>query len=59
MWGTNWPHPGNARGDIKQITPYQVVDNPKLLTAFAQWCPDSAMRKMILVDTPQRLYGFV
>jgi hypothetical protein len=26
---------GNARGDIKEITPYQVVDNPKLLTAFA------------------------
>jgi predicted TIM-barrel fold metal-dependent hydrolase len=58
LWGTNWPHPGNARGDIKEITPYQVVDNPKLLTAFAQWCPDSAMRKMILVDTPQRLYRF-
>ena len=58
LWGTNWPHPGNARGAITQITPYQVVDNPKLLTAFAQWCPDPAMRKMILVDTPQRLYRF-
>ncbi len=58
LWGTNWPHPGNARGDIREITPYQVVDNPKLLTAFAQWCPDPAMRKMILVDTPQRLYRF-
>ncbi len=59
LWGTNWPHPGNARGPITQITPYQVVDNPKLLTAFAEWCPDAAMRKMILVDTPQRLYRFV
>jgi predicted TIM-barrel fold metal-dependent hydrolase len=58
LWGTNWPHPGPARGDISQITPYQVVDNPKLLTAFAQWCPDVAMRKMILVDTPARLYHF-
>jgi len=58
LWGTNWPHPGNARGSIADITPYQVVDNPKLLTAFAAWCPDSAMRKMILVDTPQRLYRF-
>jgi predicted TIM-barrel fold metal-dependent hydrolase len=58
LWGTNWPHPGNARGPITQITPYQVVDNPKLLIAFAQWCPDAAMRKMILVDTPQRLYRF-
>jgi predicted TIM-barrel fold metal-dependent hydrolase len=58
LWGTNWPHPGGGRGDINQITSYQVVDNPKLLLAFAQWCPDATMRKMILVDTPQRLYRF-
>ena len=58
LWGTNWPHPGSRRGDISQITPYQVIDNPKLLLAFAQWCPDAAMRKMILVDTPARLYRF-
>jgi len=58
LWGTNWPHPGNARGPISEITPYQVVDNPRLLIAFAQWCPDAAMRKVILVDTPQRLYRF-
>jgi predicted TIM-barrel fold metal-dependent hydrolase len=58
LWGTNWPHPGNARGPITNITPYQVVDNPKLLVAFAQHCPDAAMRRMILVDTPQRFYRF-
>ena len=58
LWGTNWPHPGNGRGPIGQVTPYQVVDNPKLLTAFAEWCPDAAMRKMILVETPARLYRF-
>ena len=58
LWGTNWPHPGGGRGDIKEITPYQVVDNPKLLRVFAQWVPDAGMRKMILVDTPQRLYRF-
>jgi predicted TIM-barrel fold metal-dependent hydrolase len=59
LWGTNWPHPGNAaRGDITQITPYQVVDNPKLLLHFAKQCPDPQMRKVILVDTPQRLYRF-
>ncbi len=58
LWGTNWPHPGGGRGDISKITPYQVVDNPKLLIAFAQWCPDPAMRRMILVDNPVRLYRF-
>jgi len=58
LWGTNWPHPGNGRGPITQITPYQVVDNPALLRIFAEECPGAAMRKMILVDTPQRLYRF-
>jgi predicted TIM-barrel fold metal-dependent hydrolase len=58
LWGTNWPHPGGGRGDIREVTPYQVVDNPKLLIHFAQQCPDATMRKMILVDTPQRLYHF-
>jgi predicted TIM-barrel fold metal-dependent hydrolase len=58
LWGTNWPHPGRGRGDITKITPYQDVDNSKLLTHFAQQCPDAALRKMILVDTPQRLYRF-
>jgi predicted TIM-barrel fold metal-dependent hydrolase len=58
LWGTNWPHPGGGRGDITKITPYQVVDNKKLLLAFAEHCPDPAMRKVILVDTPQRFYRF-
>jgi predicted TIM-barrel fold metal-dependent hydrolase len=58
LWGTNWPHPGRGRDDITKITPYQVVDNPTLLIHFAQQCPDAALRKMILVDSPQRLYGF-
>jgi len=58
LWGTNWPHPGATRVPITQISPYQVVDNPRLVTAFMDWCPDAAMRKMILVDTPARLYRF-
>lgn len=58
VWGTNWPHPGRGRANITQITPYQIVDNSRLLTHFAQQCPDPALRKIILVDTPQRLYRF-
>jgi predicted TIM-barrel fold metal-dependent hydrolase len=58
LWGTNWPHPGNGRGDITQITPYRIVDNPALLRIFAQEVPDPAIRKMVLVDTPARLYRF-
>lgn len=58
LWGTNWPHPGATRGPITQISPYQRVNNPRLVAAFMDWCPDAAMRKMILVDTPAKLYRF-
>jgi len=58
LWGTNWPHPAATRGPVTQVSPYQKVDNPKLVTAFMDWCPDAAMRKMILVDTPAKLYRF-
>jgi len=56
---TNWPHPLPQQGvPITQISPYQNVDNVMLVTRLAEWCPDTATRKMILVDTPERLYRF-
>ena len=59
LWGTNWPHPLPQQGvPITQISPYQNVDNAMLVTRLAEWCPDAATRKMILVDTPERLYRF-
>jgi predicted TIM-barrel fold metal-dependent hydrolase len=58
LWGTNWPHPAATRGPLTQISPYQRIDNPKLVAAFMEWCSDAAMRRMILVDTPARLYRF-
>ena len=59
LWGTNWPHPGNLRGlPLGEISPYQVVDNPNLMRVLEQEVPDAAMRKMILVDTPARVYRF-
>jgi predicted TIM-barrel fold metal-dependent hydrolase len=48
LWGTNWPHP-NAT-----IMP----DDAALLDALADWTPDEATRRAILVDNPARLYGF-
>lgn len=59
LWGTNWPHPGPTRGDIAKVTPYLPIDNRRLLAHFALQCPDASVRRMILVDTPQRLYRFV
>jgi D-galactarolactone isomerase len=48
VWGTNWPHP-NATA-----TP----DDAALLDLLADWAPDAAVRRAILVDNPARLYGF-
>jgi 2-pyrone-4,6-dicarboxylate lactonase len=59
LWGTNWPHPGNGRGlPFGEISPYQKINNPNLVRVFEQEVPDAGMRKMILVDTPARLYRF-
>ena len=48
VWGTNWPHPNATR------TP----DDAALLDALADWAPDEATRRAILVDNPARLYRF-
>ncbi len=48
VWGTNWPHP-NATA---------IPDDAALLDALAEWAPDPATRRAILVDNPARLYGF-
>jgi 2-pyrone-4,6-dicarboxylate lactonase len=49
LWGTDWPHPNIARhmpndGDLVDLIPLMM--------------PDPAMQQRILVDNPQRLYGF-
>ena len=59
LWGTNWPHPAAVRApSIDEVSPYQVIDNANLVRMFMEWCPDPATRRMILVDTPARIYGF-
>ncbi len=59
LWGTNWPHPDQIPGrPISEITPYHRIDNPQLVRVLMEWVPDAGTRKIILVDTPQRLYRF-
>jgi predicted TIM-barrel fold metal-dependent hydrolase len=48
VWGTNWPHP-NATA---------IPDDAALLDLVAEWVPEEATRRAILVDNPARLYGF-
>lgn len=49
MWATDWPH--------TQGKNYMPNDGD-LADMLAAWVPDETLRKKILVDNPQRLYGF-
>ncbi|MEW6332784.1 MAG: amidohydrolase family protein [Thermodesulfobacteriota bacterium] len=49
VWGTDWPHPNTEH----------MPDEGDLADAFAGWLPDPQTRQKVLVDNPDRLYGFV
>lgn len=48
VWGSDWPHVAVPR----------MPDTGLLRNLLALWAPDAAQRHRILVDNPQRLYGF-
>jgi len=49
LWGTDWPHPNIAR---------HMPNDGDLMDLMALYAPDPAIQRKILVDNPQRLYGF-
>jgi len=48
LWGTDWPHP-----NLKEIP-----DDGILVDLIAQMASTEAQQKALLVDNPQRFYGF-
>ena len=48
VWGSDWPHP----------TEKDKPDDAVLFDLLTEWAPDEAMRKRILVENPEALYGF-
>ena len=48
LWGTDWPHP-NVR---------HMPDDGDLVDLLAEFAPDAATRRRILVANPERLYDF-
>ena len=48
IWGSDYPHLSFA----------DKVGSVELFNLLAQWAPDAATRGKILVDNPQRLFGF-
>ena len=61
VWGTAWPHP--SAGGVPGRKPtdlalHRQTDDGRVMNMLGVWAPDAAMRKMILVDNPARLFGF-
>ena len=48
LWGTDWPHPNLAF----------VPDDGDLVDLIGEYAPSEAERQRLLIDNPQRLYGF-
>jgi len=48
VWGSDWPHPTETR----------KPDDAVLFDLLADWAPDAATRRRILVTNPETLYGF-
>ena len=50
VWGSDWPHPTSPGP--------QKPDDAMLFDLMLQWAPEEATRHRILVENPERLYGF-
>ena len=48
VWGSDWPH----------TSPKEHPDTALLFDILLEWAPDARVRNRILVDNPERLYGF-
>nr|WP_283949583.1 amidohydrolase family protein [Limobrevibacterium gyesilva] len=58
VWGTDWPHIGPHDVGAPKTVIYMPHDNAGLLRLLGEAAPDAQLRRRILVDNPQRLYGF-
>lgn len=50
VWGSDWPHPTSK--------PDNKPDDALLMDLLATWAKSDEQIRLILVDNPQRLYGF-
>ncbi|VTU15078.1 putative metal-dependent hydrolase of the TIM-barrel fold protein [Variovorax sp. SRS16] len=59
LWGSDWPHPQpGAKPLATDVCPPFVVDTGHALRQLRRWSPDETTLHRILVDNPERLYGF-
>jgi len=50
IWGSDWPH--------VNMTGRTMPNDGDLVDLLAEWLPDEALRKRILVDNPAALFRF-
>jgi len=48
VWGSDWPHPNHTH----------IPDDGVLVQALSEIAPDPILLKKVLVENPERLYGF-
>src|SRR5688572_31450405 len=61
VWGTAWPHPSAGAVPGRKPTDlalHRQTDDGQVMNMLPTWAPEAAIRRMILVDNPARLYGF-
>jgi predicted TIM-barrel fold metal-dependent hydrolase len=61
VWGTAWPHPSAGAVPGRKPTDlalHRQTDDGHVMNMLPSWAPEAAIRRMILVDNPARLYGF-
>ncbi len=60
IWGSDWPHtPLDAdQRSRDEIAPYRKISYSRLFQDFVRALPDASLARRILVENPQRLYGF-
>ncbi|HWF38843.1 MAG TPA: amidohydrolase family protein [Candidatus Acidoferrales bacterium] len=60
IWGSDWPHtPLDAdQRHCDEIASYRKINYSRLFQDFVRALPEAALARRILVENPQRLYGF-
>lgn len=61
VWASDWPHTpphGRATSDDATLLPFRDIDTGRLLDPVAEWFADEGTLQQLLVENPQRLYGF-
>jgi predicted TIM-barrel fold metal-dependent hydrolase len=62
VWASDWPHTpphGRSPTDNETLLPFRDIDTGQLLSPVASWFPEEDIRRRVLVENPERLYGFI